>query len=92
MTDLKKDHYEFEYALYIQYNTATPYINELRYVHDINGIKREIDEIEKKARRMKKRFYIDNEFYNNQYSLETGGIYYKFIRRKINDWVEFERI
>lgn len=86
---LNDDHYQYEYCLYIQRGRACPYINEVRYVHDLIGLQREIDEIERKHNQYHQRFYIDNDFYKNKYTLDGGGVYYKFLRRPVSDWEEF---
>lgn len=87
---LNDQHQDYEYCLYIQRGHACPYINQL-YVRDLDGILREVTEIEKKHNRYHQRFYIDNDFYKNAYSIGSGGTYYKFLRRRVADWEEFKR-
>lgn len=86
---LNDKHPEYEYCLYIQVNNALPYITQLAYMTTINDLHRKIQEIEKKHNRYKQRFYIDNDFYDNKYSIKSGGTYYKFLRRPVADWEEF---
>lgn len=86
---LNDKHPEYEYCLYTQIDNALPFITELRYITTPEDLFRKIQEIEKKHNHYKQRFYIDNDFYDNKYSLNSGGIYYKFLRRNVTDWQEF---
>ena len=89
---LNDKHPKYEYALFTQIKNGLPYITELRYVTKQNDLLRVIEEIEKKHNRYSQKFYIDNDFYDNYYSLETGGTYYKFLKRKVSDWEVFEEL
>lgn len=79
---------KYQYGLYTQVGNAKPYINELRYANNMQDIYRCIEEIEKKHNHYKQFFYIDNDFYKNKYSLECGGTYYKFLKRRILEWTD----
>lgn len=83
---LNDKHPQYEYCLYVKNGNACPYI--ARTFTDMFAIYQFIDEIEKKHNRYNRVFYIDNEFYKNRYSLNIEGIYYKFLKRKVNDWEE----
>ena len=87
---LNDKHDKYEYGLYIQVNNGLPYIINFPVTDAYKCISVRIQEIEKKHNRYNQRFYIDNDFYNNKYTLDSGGTYYKFLRRIISDWEEFE--
>ena len=85
MSYIAEMHPQFEYALYVRVKNATPYISPF-ITDDINLVFRQIEDIEKKHNRYNQAFYIDNDFYNNEYSKAENGVYYKFLVRKVNDW------
>lgn len=84
---LNDEHPEYEYALYCRVGSATPYI--VRKFESMEDICRFIQDLEKRNNRYHRIFYIDNDFYNNYYNINENGIYYKFLRRKLEDWQEF---
>lgn len=86
---LNDKHPKYEYALYCRVGQACPYI--ARIFDSINDVYRYVQEIEKKHNHYGQRFYIDNDFYNNRYDLNAGGTYYKFLRRPVFDWEEFNK-
>lgn len=86
---LNDKHPKYEYALYCRVGNALPYI--ARTFTDLGDVYRYILEIEKRHNRYHQVFYIDNVFYKNAYTLGAGGTYYKFLRRKVEDWQEFDR-
>ena len=86
---LEDKHPSYEYTLYIQVRTATPYIG-IWTGSSYDDVFREIGEIEKKHQRFRQPFYIDNDFYNNKYAEAQAGFYYKFMYRKVNDWHELK--
>lgn len=69
---LNDKHPEYEYCLYIQVENALPYIMEYKNIITYEDLFRKIQEIEKKHNRYRQRFYIDNDFYDNKYTLESG--------------------
>ena len=84
-------HPEYEYVLFIQVGSACPYLsNDLSPYRSMEQVERVIKEIEKKhSRAYNGTYYIDNDFYENPYPLLPNGTYYKFLRRKVNDWESF---
>lgn len=86
---LEDDHPAFEYTLYIQVSNATPYIGIWKG-DNLKDVYRKIGEIEHKHNKYRQPFYIDNDFYKNEYSNVQNGVYYKFMCRKINDWKELK--
>lgn len=84
---LNDQHPKYQYAIYCRVGNAMPYIIE-KWFKDLNDIYRYIAEIEKKHNRYNQAFYIDNDFYNNQYK-NINCVYYKFLRRPVSDWEEF---
>lgn len=85
---LNDKHPRYEYALYCRHGTACPFI--VRTFDDIYQVYRHIEELEKRHNRFHQIFYIDNDFYKNHYSINQNGTYYKFLRRPVSDWQEFE--
>lgn len=83
---LNDKHPQYEYCLYIRNGTGCPYI--ARTFDDMFEAQRYIIELEKRNNRFHRIFYVDNEFYKNQYSPNIEGIYYKILKREINDWEE----
>lgn len=87
---LNDEHPEYEYSLYTRVEDATPYVNIIN-AKSVNDLARFIAQLEKKHSYGKKRlYYIDNDFYKNPYPLMASTTYYKFMRRKVNDWEEFK--
>ena len=86
---LNDKHPKYEYCLYTRVNNAMPYIENK--FSSIDDVYRYISEIEKRHNHYGQIFYIDNDFYNNSYSISTGGFYYKFLRRPVEDWEEFTK-
>ena len=87
---LNDQHPRYECALYTRVGNAVPYITEKRYIINITDILREIDSIERRHNRYRQIFYIDNDFYENKYSINQNGTYYKFLKRPVNDWEELD--
>lgn len=77
---------KYQYGVYIQIGNAKPYVNELTHIWNMQDLYRYIEDIEKKHRHYRQMFYIDNDFYENKYSLECGGTYYRFLKRKVLSW------
>lgn len=86
---LNDKHPKFEYCVYVRVGNACPYIMPRKF-EDMQQVYRFISETEKNNNRYNRIFYIDNSFYKNNYSRNMNGIYYKILRRKINDWEEFD--
>lgn len=82
---LEDKHPKFEYTCYIQVKSATPYIN-VWYATSMAEVYEFVREIEQRHNRTHTPFYIDNDFYNNNYSLGSHNYYYRFMKRKVNDW------
>ena len=84
---LNDKHPQYEYCLYVRNGSACPYIMPRTFTDEWEA-KNYAYEIEKRHNRFNRIFYIDNDFYNNRYSPNVEGIYYKFLRREVNDWEE----
>lgn len=84
---LNDQHPKFEYILYCQHGNAQPFF--IRTFNDIEEVYRYITELEKRHNHYHQIFYIDNDFYKNKYSIKQNGTYYKFLRRPVVDWQEF---
>lgn len=84
---LNDKHPEYEYVLYCRHSDAIPYIS--RTFDSFPDVLRYIEELEKRHNHYHQIFYIDNDFYENKYSININGTYYKFLRRPVADWEEF---
>lgn len=82
---LEDNHPEYEYSCYIRVGSAKPYIAPY-VLYDMTDIYRVIEEIERKHNRYHQAFYIDNDFYDNHYNKIENGTYYRFMKRKVNNW------
>ena len=85
---LEQKHPEYEYTLYVQQASACPYT-----ICVLNSFEQVLDKIEHIEKQhcyyWNRDFYIDNDFYNNKQERTPTGTYYKFLRRKVNDWEDF---
>ena len=84
---LNDKHTDFEYAIYCRVGQALPYIQTI--LNSMEDVMLRIVEIEKKHNHYGQFFYIDNDFYDNKYSLSYNCTYYKILRRPVSDWEEF---
>lgn len=85
---LNDQHEEYEYILYVKVEKATPYL--LQVYHNWFEVMQTIKRIEKKHSKAYMGFYyIDNDFYENPYPLTQATTYYRFLRRRVNDWETF---
>ncbi len=84
---LNDKHSKYEYTLYTRVGSAAPYLTHTYY--SLDDIIRKSKEIEKRHNHYRQVFYIDNDFYENHYSENMNGVYYKFLRRPVYDWEEF---
>ena len=86
---LEENHPKYEYTLYVQMKSGKPYIGVWRAT-ELHDVFREVGEIEKKHAKIQLPFYIDNDFYQNKFKDVQVGCYYKFMKRKVNDWETLE--
>lgn len=86
---LEDRHPQFEYGCYIKVGTAVPYISPWRG-DDFQDVIRLIKDIEKRHSRTGQHYYIDNDFYNNEFSKSNYVYYYRFLVRPINDWKQLK--
>lgn len=82
---LEDKHPSYEYTLYEQNRHGIPFIGIWKAT-DLLQVYAEIHDIEKKHGQYRQPFYIDNDFYVNEYRPEQAIFYYKFMKRKVNDW------
>lgn len=88
---LNDKHSQYQYIIYCKQNIqAFPYLipREFESLKEVKIFLKE--NIEKRYDRCGFVYYIDNDFYNNNYPKNINGAYYKVLRRKVNDWKEFE--
>lgn len=81
---LEDKHPKFEYCVYVQVKGGQPYLTW--HGDNIGDVQRYIKEIEKRHGRYKQHFFIDNDFYVNEYHKNDYVYYYRFMKRKVNDW------
>lgn len=87
---LNDEHPEYEYTLYVCVSGACPYFAGKKPFKE-KEIPAWIKYIEKHHHnKYDPVFYIDNDFYKNGYN-GKGGTYYKFMRRRVNDWEDFTK-
>ena len=86
---LNDQHPEWEYVLYCRHENALPFF--VRTFDSYEDVCRFINELVKRHNHYRQIFYIDNDFYKNQYSINLNGTYYKFLRRPVADWQEFSK-
>lgn len=84
---LNDKHPQYEYVLYCCVSNATPYLKH--QFDNMRDVYQCVASLERWHNRYHQIFYIDNDFYNNHYSSNMNGVYYKFLRRKVLDWEEF---
>ena len=87
---LNDKHSDYEYVIYCKRNyMSLPYLMPVQF-STLREVKHFISEnIEKTNDRYGYTYYIDNDFYDNKYSQNLNGAYYKVLRRKVNDWKDF---
>lgn len=79
---------KYEYTLYVQVGTAHPYT--INIYKDFNQVLDAIEDIKNKhCYYWNREFYIDNDFYKNKFDRSMTGTYYKFLRREVKNWEEF---
>lgn len=83
---LNDKHSRYEYILYVRHGKAQPYLSGKIYT-SYYEIKKDLEETAKRNDRYGRIYYIDEEFFDNEY--EKGkGTYYKILCREVNDWKE----
>ncbi len=82
---LENIHPEYEYAIYCRVSNATPYIIP-RTFNSFLDVQRFFTNTTRRHDRFHQIYYIDNKFYNNKYSNNMNGYYYKVLKRLVNDW------
>lgn len=86
---LEDHHPKEEYTLYCQVKGGCPYIG-IWHGENMMDVQRKIEEIESRHNRYRQHYYIDNDFYNNNYNNSDYVYYYKFMSRDVNDWHELK--
>lgn len=81
---LNDKHPKFEYVLYVRQGNAIPFLSGKIY-SSYYEICRELKDIAKRHDRYNQKYYIDEEFFDNEYK-RGEGTYYKILCRKVNDW------
>lgn len=86
---LNDKHPKYEFTIYIRQGTAIPYlINTYNSYYDA---KRFLEEKAKRHQHYNQIFYIDEDFFENEYTNNYQGTYYKILKRPVADWEEIEK-
>lgn len=64
---LNDQHSKYQYAIYCRVNGATPYIKQV--LDSIDDVFRFFEEVTKRHNRYHQVYYVDNDFFKNQYPL-----------------------
>lgn len=83
---LNDRHPDYQYAVYCKYQGGSPYIKTV--LDNKEQLDQYIESIVNRHNQFHHIFYIDNDFYDNKYPKDLQGIYYKVLKRKVNDWEE----
>jgi hypothetical protein len=86
---LNDKHPKYEYVLYIRHGKAEPFLGKVFVSY--YDIKKELEEIAKRHDRFNQVYFIDEDFFENQYS-KGEGTYYKILMREVKDWRTFKKI
>jgi hypothetical protein len=86
---LNDKHSKYEYVLYIRHGKAEPFLG--RIFTSYYDIKRELEEIARRHDRFNQVYFIDEDFFKNQYS-KGEGTYYKILMREVKDWKTFKKV
>lgn len=83
---LNDKHPEYEFAIYCQCKTATPYIAAI--LNSMQDVRRYLETRVKRCNQFGQIYYIDNIGFKNDYSkaMCNKGFYFKILKRKVNDW------
>ena len=86
---LNDKHSKFEYVIYVRCGNARPYLCGKIYSSYMD-VCRELESIAKRNDRYHRVYYIDDDFFENQYD-KGEGTYYTILRRTVLDWEEFKK-
>ena len=76
-----------EYSIYQKHGKGKPYI--LHTYNNIDSAKFKLYNIIKTEEERGRRYFVDNDFFNNKYTL-VGDLYYlKIIVRDVTDWKDY---
>ena len=79
------NHPKYEYAIYCKVGTAKPYIIP-RSFKDLDDILKFLGEQEENHYLTGRTMYVDNDFYQNKFSMNEKGTYFKVLMRPVSDW------
>lgn len=82
------NHPKFEYCVYCKVKNGKPYIIPGIEMSNMVEVSNFLKELEEKHKRLSTSYYVDNDFYQNKYSANEKGTYYKVLKRPIADWEE----
>ena len=83
---LNDNHPEYEYAIYCITNNGTPYI--AGHFTNKEQIQEHIGSITRRHDKYHQSYYVDNDFFTNEYEMSQSKNYYKVLQRAVNDWQE----
>ena len=82
-----------EYSIYFIIGGGVPY--NLHTFKSIEDCKIRVYNMINEYKEKKKLFYLDNDFYENEFKLDLvlnnrNGVYFKIIEREISTWCEYK--
>lgn len=81
---LNDNHPEYEYAVYCRMNQATPYIKAT--FDNKKQLEEYLKAVIRRHNQFHQSYYLDVDFYENEYPENQSNAYYKVLRRTVNDW------
>lgn len=76
-----------EYSIYIRQGEGTPYI--IGTYKDIFSVKTALYDMVSLEEERQRPYFVDNDFFNNQYNIQTKLKYFKIIVRDVTDWEKY---
>ncbi len=83
---LNDQHPKYQYTIYTRHGNALPFLSGK--FDSLRLVKMQLEYLAKDNDRYHRRYYIDEEFFDNEYK-KGEGTYYKILMRKVNDWEEY---
>lgn len=84
---LNDKHSKYEYIIYTRVKGAMPYLKG-KAKQSYYEICKDLEDIAKRHDRYNMTYYIDNDFFKNEYDKSNADFYYKILKREVNDWEE----
>ena len=76
-----------EYCIYIRHGHGIPYI--LDTFNNIDSAKAKLYDMVSLEELRQRPYFVDNDFFENSYNIQTKLKYFKILVRDITDWGEY---